>query len=231
MKQRHHRKNVQRAMWSDRYKRLPARLRSIFGAIPRWQFASYGRRVGRTWLQQQLTGLPARDSMDLSDHARDAFAYCVQAMQSLKPDLLPSDFDVAMAVDNRTAKVVESYRAEAEERLLNVAIYGTSHPESYQLEWQPRERSKLELAAMEIAQQAELFDRTLPHYVREGSFEAIPADAGAMHLSGRNFQALITAAAERLCVDRRELLRAEAEYSRSSEFAQWLRDNPPDWRE
>ena len=80
---------------------------------------------------------------------------------------------------------------------------------------------------MESAQQAELFDRTLPHYVREGSFEAIPADAGAMHLSGRNFHALIMAAANRLCVDRVAVLRAETEYSRSSAFAQWLRENPP----
>lgn len=227
MKQRHHRKRVQRAMWSDRYKRLPARLRSIFGAIPRWQFASYGRRVGKTWLQQQLTGLPARDNMDLGDHARDAFAYCVQAMQTLKPDLLPSDFDVAMAVDNRTANEINLQREEAEKRLRNLIIFGNTHPEFYLEEWQPRERTKLELAAMEIAQQAELFDRTLPHYVREGSFEAIPADAGALRLSGCNFQELITAAAERLGVDRGEVVRAERDYSRSSEFAQWLRENPP----
>lgn len=231
MKQRHHRKRVQRAMWADRHKRLPAMLRSILSRIPRWDFFSSGRRMGKTWLQQQLTGLAARDGVDTSDHARDAFAYCLQAMQSLKTDLLPSDLDVAMAVDNRTAKEVESYRAEAEKRLRNVAIYGTSHPEFYQHEWLPRERTKLELAAMEIAQQAELFDRTLPHYVREGSFEAIPADARAQHLSDRNFHALITAAAERLGVDRGEVVRAEREYSRSSEFAQWLRGNPPDRRE
>lgn len=218
MKQRHHRKRVQRRMHGRSSWNNPRFLRRVW--------------VSQSWFKDAYCSLPSpRPSTDYSDHSADAFAYFVQAMQSLKTDLLPSDLDVSMAVDNRTAKEVESYRAEAEKRLRNLMIFGNTHPEFYLEEWQPRERTKLELAAMEIAQQAELFDRTLPHYVREGSFEAIPADAGTRRLSGCNFQALITAAAERLCVDRGEVVRAEREYSRSSEFVRWLQDNPPGRRE
>lgn len=215
MKQRHHRKRLQRRMHGG----------------SSWNNTWFARRiwVSQSWFKDTYCSLPQpRTSTGDSDNSTDAATYLFQMMDALKADCLPSDFDVAMAVDNRTAKEVECYRAEAEKRLNNLLIFGSTHPEFYQQEWQPRERTKLELAAMEIAQQAELFDRTLPHYVREGSFEVIPADAGTRRLSGCNFQALITAAAERLCVDRGEVVRAEREYSRSSEFVRWLQDNPPE---
>lgn len=86
--------------------------------------------------------------------------------------------------------------------------------------------TEVEAMARKIVQDAELFDRTLDHYVRPGQLEAIPAQHH-MATSRRYYEQRMREACERYGT---EVRTAARRYSTSPEYRQWLRENPPEVR-
>lgn len=91
---------------------------------------------------------------------------------------------------------------------------------------QSLELSPAEQAARQIVQDAEMFDRTLDHYVRPGGLEAIPAQHH-MGTSMRYYEQRMREACRQYGTELRTLARR---YSCSREYEQWLRENPPEAR-
>lgn len=110
--------------------------------------------------------------------------------------------------------------------LLDAIAYGFS-AFPYQQEFvQSLELSPAEKTARQIVQDAEMFDRTLDHYVRPGGLEAIPAQHH-MGTSMRYYEQRMREACRQYGTELRTLARR---YSQSREYEQWLRENPPEAR-
>lgn len=108
--------------------------------------------------------------------------------------------------------------------MADAAMYGL---QPYQQEFaQSLELSPAEKAAREIVQAAELYDRTLDHYVRPGGLEAIPAPHH-MRASRHYYEQRLRAAC---LIYGPEIRTAARRYSTSAEYEQWLRENPPEVR-
>lgn len=92
---------------------------------------------------------------------------------------------------------------------------------------QPAPYTELELAGQRVVQQAELYDRSLPHYFHEGDpWEAIP-HPHCMAASRTHYEELIEQQSNQLRVDPRDIRREARRYSTSRSYEQWLRENPP----
>lgn len=115
MKQRHRRKAKQREL------ARPIRSRAWRARANAW-----GRSGAVLWMSQPdfEASYPRCDSAD-------AFAYSAQAWRQVQDAMGVPNLNVSMVVDNRTIREVQAKCAEAERRLINMVVYGTSHPEFY----------------------------------------------------------------------------------------------------
>lgn len=87
--------------------------------------------------------------------------------------------------------------------------------------------TELELAAQHVVQQAELYDRSLPHYFHKGDpWDAIPHPQ-CMAESRRRYEELIDEQADGLRVAVSDVRREARRYSTSQAYVHWLRENPP----
>lgn len=90
-------------------------------------------------------------------------------------------------------------------------------------DFEPTPPTTMELAAQEVVQDTERFDRTLDHYVRPGELEAIPMPHH-MATSRRYYEQRMREACAQYGP---EVRIAARRYSTSVEYGRWLRENPP----
>lgn len=230
MKQRHHRKARQRAMKANRPRRFRGGLEWF--VLPRRTGKSRAMEIVREafrrhdQIKSKGPTLIWFDDFGEQDDRADAFAYAAQAWRQMQDAMGMPMFDVSMAIDNRTANEIELQRADAERRLRNLATFGCTHPE-FTVTFEPPEPTALELAAQHVVQQAELYDRSLPHGFHRGDpWEAIP-HPHCMAASRTRYEELIEEQARQLGVATSEVRREARRYSTSLAYTHWLRENPP----